>query len=46
LGELEGRIALEEFGKRFPHAEIIEERLERARAIHVFGWKNVPLRLG
>jgi cytochrome P450 len=45
LGELEGRIALEEFGKRFPHAEIIEEGLERVRAIHVFGWKNVPLRL-
>lgn len=46
LGELEGRIALEEFGKRFPHAEIVEEGLERSRAIHVFGWDKVPLRLG
>jgi cytochrome P450 len=46
LGELEGRIALEEFGKRFPNAEIIEEGLVRSRAIHVFGWQNVPLRLG
>jgi cytochrome P450 len=45
LGELEGRIALEEFGKRFPNAEIIEEGLVRSRAIHVFGWQNVPLRL-
>jgi cytochrome P450 len=46
LGELEGRVALREFGKRFPNAEIIEEGLERARAIHVFGWNKVPLRLG
>ena len=46
LGELEGRIGLQEFGKRFPTAEIIEEGLVRARAIHVFGWDKVPLRLG
>lgn len=45
LAELQGRIALTEFARRFPDATIIETGLKRARAIHVFGWQNVPLRL-
>lgn len=45
LAEMQGRIALIEFARRFPDATIDEEGLKRARAIHVFGWQNLPLRL-
>lgn len=45
LAELEGRIALEEMGRRFPNVTVDEAGLERVRAIHVFGWRSVPVRL-
>lgn len=45
LAELQGRIALIEFARRYPDATIVTEGLKRARAVHVFGWQNVPLRL-
>jgi len=43
LAGLEGRVALERFAKRFPDWQIDESGLERVRAIHVFGWKSIPL---
>ena len=45
LAELQGRIALTEFARRYPDATPVEEGLKRARAIHTFGWQEVPLRL-
>jgi cytochrome P450 len=45
LADLQGNIALAEFARRFPEATPIEEGLQRARAVHTFGWQTVPLRL-
>jgi cytochrome P450 len=45
LADHQGHIALAEFARRFPEASPIEEGLKRARAVHTFGWQDVPLRL-
>jgi len=43
LARLEGRVALEEVLKRFPHWEVDYDRAERARTSTVRGWESLPV---
>ena len=42
LARLEGRVALEEFARRFPRYEIDEANLERVHMSNVHGFSHVP----
>jgi cytochrome P450 len=42
LARLEGRVALEEFARRFPRYEIDEARVERVHMSNVHGFAHVP----
>ena len=44
LARLEGRIALEEFGRRFPDYELDPDSLIRVRAANVRGYQSVRIR--
>ncbi len=44
VGELEGRVALEETLRRFPTWDIIEDGLEMVHTSTVRGYARVPLR--
>ncbi len=45
LARLEGRVALEETLRRFPHWEVVEEGLEMIHTSTVRGYARVPIRL-
>lgn len=45
LARMEGRIALEELGRRYPSYEVVEEGLRRVQMINVAGWSHVPVRV-
>jgi cytochrome P450 len=44
LARLEGRIALDEVLKRFPHWEVDYDRARRAKTSTVRGWETLPVR--
>jgi cytochrome P450 len=44
LARLESRVALEEFGARFPAYEVDEDRCERVHMTNVHGFASVPFR--
>ncbi|MFP6664379.1 MAG: cytochrome P450 [Deltaproteobacteria bacterium] len=46
LARLEGRVALEEFWKRFPDYRIEETGIERVHSVNVRGFAHLPLRTG
>ncbi len=45
LVRLEGRIALEEFHRRFPHYEVIREGIGWVHSSNVRGFSNLPVRV-
>ncbi len=46
LARMEGRIALEELGRRFPRYEVVEDGLRRVQMTNVAGYSRVPVRVG
>ncbi len=45
LVRMEGRIALEEWHKRFPHYEVLEDKVEWVHSSNVRGFSSLPVRI-